>query len=90
LGPAKDDTAVSQMAQGLVGSEILRIASEIRVLSGKGQKLCNLTVGDFAPREFPIPEGLRELIGQALQSGETNYPYTCIRHQTEYNKIQIE
>jgi len=62
------------MAQGLVGSEILRIASEIRVLSGKGQKLCNLTVGDFAPREFPIPEGLRELIGQALQSGETNYP----------------
>jgi len=36
--------------------------------------LCNLTVGDFDPRHFPIPEPLREGIIQAFRSGETNYP----------------
>ena len=30
-------------------SEILKIAAEIRALSASGRKICNLTVGDFAP-----------------------------------------
>src|SRR5262249_25839843 len=50
------------------------VAAEIRTLVSKGQKVCNLTVGDFSPREFPIPTGLRDLIGEALRAGETNYP----------------
>ncbi|HLL81286.1 MAG TPA: aminotransferase class I/II-fold pyridoxal phosphate-dependent enzyme [Longimicrobium sp.] len=62
------------MARGLIGSEILKIAAEIRALSAKGQKLLNLTVGDFSPKEFPIPGGLRDRIGEALAAGETNYP----------------
>jgi len=62
------------MARGLVGSEILRIAAEVRELVAKGRKVCNLTVGDFSPREFPIPDGLRQGIATALQAGETNYP----------------
>lgn len=73
-GPARNDLPVSGMARGLVGSEILRIAAEIRALAAKGQALCNLTVGDFSPKEFPIPEVLRRLIGEALHSGETCYP----------------
>ncbi|MBN8229708.1 aminotransferase class I/II-fold pyridoxal phosphate-dependent enzyme [Corallococcus macrosporus] len=72
--PSRDDTTVSSMARGLVGSEILRIAAEIRELVAKGNKVCNLTVGDFSPKEFPIPDGLRDQIGAALQAGETNYP----------------
>ncbi|MGE6757099.1 pyridoxal phosphate-dependent aminotransferase [Corallococcus interemptor] len=72
--PSRDDTTVSTMARGLVGSEILRIAAEIRELVAKGNKVCNLTVGDFSPKEFPIPDGLRDQIGAALQAGETNYP----------------
>ncbi len=72
--PSRDDATVGTMARGLVGSEILRIAAEIRELVAKGRKVCNLTVGDFAPREFPIPDGLRENIAKALQAGETNYP----------------
>jgi aspartate aminotransferase len=31
-------------------------------------------VGDFSPREFPIPTELRDFIGEALKAGETNYP----------------
>ncbi|MFB1482402.1 pyridoxal phosphate-dependent aminotransferase [Corallococcus sp. RDP092CA] len=72
--PSRDDTTVGAMVRGLVGSEILRIAAEIRELVARGNKVCNLTVGDFNPKEFPIPDGLRDQIGAALQGGETNYP----------------
>jgi aspartate aminotransferase len=70
----QDATALSSLARGLVGSEILKIASEIRTLCDKGRDLCNLTVGDFAPKEFRIPYKLSELIAEALAAGETNYP----------------
>jgi aspartate aminotransferase len=73
FGPRRDDT-VGTMARGLQGSEILRIAAEIRELVAQGRQVCNLTVGDFSPREFPIPTALGEGIAQALQAGETNYP----------------
>ena len=62
------------MARALIGSEILRIASEIRAAQGRGDRICNLTVGDFSPKEFPIPEALREAVLRALAAGETNYP----------------
>ena len=65
---------VSTMAAGLVGSEILKIASEIRVLVAGGRSVCNLTVGDFDPRQFPIPERLTAAVEAALRHGETNYP----------------
>jgi aspartate aminotransferase len=62
------------MARALIGSEILRIASEIRAAQARGAKICNLTVGDFSPKEFPIPAALREAVLRALAAGETNYP----------------
>ena len=65
---------VSEMAGGLVASEILRIAGEIRGLVRAGKSICNLTVGDFDPKQFPIPEKLRTGITKALEGGETNYP----------------
>ncbi|HEX9945024.1 MAG TPA: aminotransferase class I/II-fold pyridoxal phosphate-dependent enzyme [Thermoanaerobaculia bacterium] len=65
---------VSGMAAGLIGSEILRIAGEIRALVVAGRPICNLTVGDFDPRYFPIPPQLAAGIHAALESGETNYP----------------
>ncbi len=64
----------SGMAEGLVASEILRIAGEIRGLMRAGKNICNLTVGDFDPRQFPIPARLRTGITDALEAGETNYP----------------
>ena len=74
LGNPRETDTVSGMARGLMGSGILKVAGEIRELVAKGQKVCNLTVGDFSPREFPIPTELRDFIGEALRAGETNYP----------------
>jgi aspartate aminotransferase len=62
------------MAAGLVASEILKVAAEIRGLVRAGKTICNLTVGDFDPKQFPIPDMLRDGIAKALQGGETNYP----------------
>jgi aspartate aminotransferase len=71
-GPA--GPRLTKMAAGLAGSEILKIAAEIRALVAAGQKVCNLTVGDFDSRQFPIPDFLRDAVTQAIQAGETNYP----------------
>lgn len=64
----------SAMAKSLVGSEILRIAADIRTRVTVGERICDLTVGDFDPRYFPIPELLGQGIREALARGETNYP----------------
>ncbi|MBL8839917.1 MAG: aminotransferase class I/II-fold pyridoxal phosphate-dependent enzyme [Planctomycetes bacterium] len=62
------------MASGLTGSEILKIAAEIRAQMAAGATICNLTVGDFDSKQFPIPEFLRDAITAAIANGETNYP----------------
>lgn len=69
-----DDRDLSSLARGLIGSEILKIANEIRALTAAGEIVCNLTVGDFSPAEFRIPRGLEEEMIAALMAGETNYP----------------
>jgi aspartate aminotransferase len=58
----------------LKGSEILRIATEIRARLAAGEKICNLTVGDFDPRQFRVPQLLEDATVEALRKGETNYP----------------
>src|SRR5262252_6013672 len=72
--PAQVDAGLSALARGVVGSEILRIAGEIRALKAKGAAVCNLTVGDFDPAYFPIPAELLEGTRAALAEGHTNYP----------------
>ncbi len=59
---------------GLVGSRILAIADEVRALQASGHQISNLSIGDFDPREFPVPLALLERIEAALRRGETNYP----------------
>jgi aspartate aminotransferase len=66
--------AVSAMAGALVGSEILKIAADIRARRAAGATVCNLTVGDFDPAQFRIPAALEQGIVDALRAGETNYP----------------
>jgi aspartate aminotransferase len=58
----------------LEGSAILKIAAEIRQRVAAGEKICNLTVGDFDPKQFAIPRLLEDGLAAALRSGETNYP----------------
>jgi len=72
--PEAEFQGLGRMASTLVGSEILRIAREVRELLAAGRPVLNLTVGDFSPREFRIPRELAAGIEQALASGLTNYP----------------
>jgi aspartate aminotransferase len=75
LGEAEAvDASLSDLARGVIGSEILRIAAEIRALKVKGAQICNLTVGDFDPAQFPAPAALLDGMRAALAAGETNYP----------------
>jgi aspartate aminotransferase len=68
------DAGLSALARGVIGSEILKIAAEIRAIKAKGADVCNLTVGDFDPRYFPVPAELIEGTRAALAEGHTNYP----------------
>jgi aspartate aminotransferase len=72
--PDADTPRVSGMAKGIIGSEILKVAADIRALIAKGHKVTNLTVGDFDPKQFAIPEVLRRGIVDAYDAHETNYP----------------
>ncbi|RYY05820.1 MAG: pyridoxal phosphate-dependent aminotransferase, partial [Sphingobacteriaceae bacterium] len=65
---------VSKLAQNLHGSEIIKIAGEINELKKKGEQIANLTIGDFDPEIFPIPDDLKELIVSAYHQNQTNYP----------------
>jgi aspartate aminotransferase len=66
--------SVSRLARGMIGSEVLRIAAEVRAAIAAGREICNFTVGDFDPREFPLPDALRDGIKAALDQGHSNYP----------------
>jgi aspartate aminotransferase len=62
------------MAENLIGSEIIKLAGEIRELMAKGEKIYNFTIGDFDPKIFPIPTELKQAIVDAYMNDETNYP----------------
>jgi len=65
---------VSRMAGSLIGSEIIKIGNEVNDMIRKGEQICNLTIGDFTPSIFPIPEQLRDNITASYAAGHTNYP----------------
>ena len=67
-------TGLAPMASQLKGSSILVIAGQVRKLLAEGRQICNLTIGDFRPSEYPVPEILRDGIKAALDAGHTNYP----------------
>ncbi|MDD3771221.1 MAG: aminotransferase class I/II-fold pyridoxal phosphate-dependent enzyme [Weeksellaceae bacterium] len=65
---------ISQLAENLKGSEIIKIAGEVRAMQAQGQKIFNLTIGDFDSKLFSVPTELKDLIIKAYQSDLTNYP----------------
>jgi aspartate aminotransferase len=69
-----DSHRLSSLTGSLLGSEILKIAADVRALDAEGVEICNLTVGDFAPSEFRIPGEVEQGIIDRLRRGETNYP----------------
>ncbi|MBT3341212.1 MAG: aminotransferase class I/II-fold pyridoxal phosphate-dependent enzyme [Planctomycetes bacterium] len=67
-------SGLSLMAKRMVGSSILKIAWEIRAIKEQGVPLADMTVGDFSPEQFPLPDALRDAITNAMNQGLTNYP----------------
>jgi len=68
------DLKVSEMAEHLIGSEIIKLAGEIKAKIAQGEHIYNFTIGDFNPDLFPIPEALKAEIISAYQNNITNYP----------------
>ena len=68
------DAALSESIRCLQESGILRITRQVRAMIARGEPVVNLTVGDFDPRYFPIPQPLAQGIQDAVARGETNYP----------------
>ena len=66
--------ALTKNAREMQGSLILGIAAQVRALAASGRPLCNLTVGDFDPKQFPVPASLAAGVSRALEAGHTNYP----------------
>ncbi len=64
----------SKLAEGLKGSEIIKIAGEVNALKAQGEVIYNQTIGDFDPHIFPIPTELKQAIIDAYNDNQTNYP----------------
>jgi aspartate aminotransferase len=67
-------TRLSQLAETLTGSEIVKLGNEIKLRMSQGEKIYNYTIGDFDPKIFPIPDELKAAILAAYQNDQTNYP----------------
>jgi aspartate aminotransferase len=65
---------VSDMAEELIFSEIVKLANELNEKIRNGEKVFNLTIGDFNSHIFPIPKLLEEEIIKAYRNHDTNYP----------------
>ena len=68
------DERLSQMANFMERSRILSIATEVRMMIAEGQQVAPYTVGDFSPAHFEVPPRFIELMHEALDDGQTNYP----------------
>jgi aspartate aminotransferase len=71
---AGEPAPLSEYARSIEGSTILQIAADIREMLERGERVLNLTVGDFRPDQFPIPARLADFCVEAMREGQTNYP----------------
>lgn len=65
---------LSQLAETLIGSEIVRLGADIKEKIKSGDKIYNYTIGDFDSSIFPIPEKLEQEIIESYKKGNTTYP----------------
>lgn len=64
----------SQLANTLIGSEIVKLGNQVRERVSMGETIYNFTIGDFDPSVFPIPKALEEKIVFAYRHHQTSYP----------------
>src|SRR5436190_20406530 len=65
---------LSQLAETLIGSEIVKLGADIKEKIKLGDKIYNFTIGDFDSAIFPIPAELQKEIITAFNQFRTTYP----------------
>jgi aspartate aminotransferase len=65
---------LSDLAETLIGSEIVKLGGIIKEKIKEGNHIFNYTIGDFDSTQFPIPKELENEIIQAYKEGFTTYP----------------
>ncbi len=65
---------LSQLAETLIGSEIVALGAVIKEKIKQGNKIYNYTIGDFDSSVFPIPQELENEIVNAYRQRNTTYP----------------
>ena len=65
---------LSELADTLIASEIVRLGAAIKEKIKSGEHIYNYTIGDFDSSQFPIPAGLQTEIIKAYTEGHTTYP----------------
>ena len=65
---------ISKLAENIIGSEIIKLAGEVNEKIKQGEKIFNMTIGDFNPKQFPIPAELKQYIIEEYEDDQTNYP----------------
>jgi aspartate aminotransferase len=65
---------LSQLAETLIGSEIVKLGAEIKEKIKQGNKIYNFTIGDFDSSIFRIPQVFENEIIQSFKEGFTTYP----------------
>ncbi|MEP7110815.1 MAG: aminotransferase class I/II-fold pyridoxal phosphate-dependent enzyme [Ferruginibacter sp.] len=67
-------TKLSNLAETLIGSEIVKLGADIKEKIKQGNKIYNYTIGDFDSAIFPIPVELENEIITAYKNHQTTYP----------------
>lgn len=67
-------TRLSDLAETLIASEIVRLGATIKEKIRSGEQIYNYTIGDFDSSQFPIPTLLLDEIILAYKEGKTTYP----------------
>jgi aspartate aminotransferase len=65
---------LSQLAETLIGSEIVKLGADIKEKIKQGERIYNFTIGDFDSAIFPIPIELQNEIITAFNKHFTTYP----------------
>lgn len=65
---------LSNLAETLIGSEIVKLGNEIKEKIKQGNTIYNFTIGDFDSTIFPIPAQLQAEIITAYNNHYTTYP----------------
>ncbi len=70
----KSISNISRLANNISTSPILLFAGEVNAKKAAGEEIYNLTIGDFDPKIYPIPDKLKQEIIKAYEADLTSYP----------------